>query len=114
MGVRGHGGLGAIPVRSPLTHIVYCLPFFSYLAASKSVRPGYDDKYRSGSYRFASGTNIEMVSVTLTQKMELKCEVATFKVAIYRAIRDAESQEKPTNCGTTAADVLDKSSAGKL
>ena len=42
--------------------MVYLLPFLSYLANSKSVsvrpptcppiRPGYDDKYRSRSYRF--------------------------------------------------------------
>ena len=32
--------------------IVYLLPFFSYLADSKSARHGYDDKYRSRRYRF--------------------------------------------------------------
>ena len=38
--------------------MVYLLPFLSYIAGSESVsvhppvRPGYGDKYRSGSYRF--------------------------------------------------------------
>ena len=44
-----------VPISSPLTHMVYMLPFSSYLAGSKGfppVRPGYDDKYRSSSYRF--------------------------------------------------------------
>ena len=45
-----------VPTSSPLTHRVHHLPFWSYLASSKSgsarppvcmpVRPGYDDKYR--------------------------------------------------------------------
>ena len=43
---------------SPLTHVVYLLPFLSYLADSKSIstsppiRPGDDEKYRSRIHRF--------------------------------------------------------------
>ena len=39
---------------SQSTYMAYLLPFFSYLAGSKniSIRPGYDDKYRSSSYNF--------------------------------------------------------------
>ena len=44
-------------VSYPLTHKVYLLQFLSYLAGSKSVsltpiRSGYEDNYRSRSYRF--------------------------------------------------------------
>ena len=53
----GIGPFGSPPMGSylpPVTHLVYLLPFLSYLACSKStsIRPGYDDKYRSRSYRF--------------------------------------------------------------
>ena len=47
-----------IIISSQLAYMVYLLPFLSYVAGSKSVtvrppvRPGYDDKYRSISYRF--------------------------------------------------------------
>ena len=50
-----------VPISSPLTQMVYLLPFTSYLAGSKSasarpparppVRPGYDDKYCPKNYR---------------------------------------------------------------
>ena len=44
-----------VPISSPFPHMVYLLPLLSsYLAGCKSasVRPGYDDKYRSGSHSF--------------------------------------------------------------
>ena len=50
-GVRGDvGGRGPFD-STPLTHMVYLLPFFSYLARSKSVfvHPRYDGKYHSRS-----------------------------------------------------------------
>ena len=57
-------GIGMVSISSLLTHMVYLLPFFSYLAGAQRVsdrpsdcpqpvRPGYDYKYRSRSYRFA-------------------------------------------------------------
>ena len=61
--VWGTWGLGwahsvarpCIPIGSPLIHMIYLLPFSSYLAGSKSVsapRPRYDDKYGSRSHHF--------------------------------------------------------------
>ena len=63
LGVRGREWAHSIvrpwvPISSPLTHLVYLLPILSYLAGFKSVctcpsvRPEYDDKYRSTSYHF--------------------------------------------------------------
>ena len=63
----GHVGVGGGPFDSPPmdsyelpVDMVYLLPFSSYSSVQKrsfsavrpSVRPGYDDKYRSKSYRF--------------------------------------------------------------
>ena len=44
-----------VPISFRLTQLVYLWPFWSYLAGSKKAfppaRPGYDEKYRSRSYR---------------------------------------------------------------
>ena len=54
----GIGLFDSPPISSPLTLMVYLLPFLTYLAGYKSisasppVRPGYDDKYHSRGYRF--------------------------------------------------------------
>ena len=51
------------------THMVYLLPISSYLAGFKSVsalpsvRPGYDDKYRSINYRFVLRQNNQFLYV---------------------------------------------------
>ena len=72
-----------VPISIELTHMVHLLPFSSYLAASKSVsvrlpvRPGYDDKYCSRSYRFVerqkSGYNT-LDKVTFSFQLPLKTE----------------------------------------
>ena len=60
-----------VSISSPLAHVVYFLPFCSYLAGSKSVsarpsihpsahppvQPGYDSTYCSRSYRFSERQN---------------------------------------------------------
>ena len=51
--------LPSVPMGTSLTHIVYLLPFLSYLVIPKAfasvrpcVQPGYDGNYRSRSYCF--------------------------------------------------------------
>ena len=57
-----------ISISSPLTHMIYLLPFLSYSAGPKSVsvRPGYDDKYHSRSYRFVERQNGKRMDVVVS------------------------------------------------
>ena len=91
LGVKGEMGVWRwahsiaqlwVPISSPLTHTVYLLPFFSYLAGSESVfvrpparppvRPGYDDKYRSRSQRFVERQNYLMGYTRGNEALELQ------------------------------------------
>ena len=50
-----------VPISFLLTHMVYLLSFWSYLAGTKSVsvRPRYDDEYRFRTYRFIEQQKLE-------------------------------------------------------
>ena len=75
--------LRKVPISSPLTHMVYLVPFLSYLAGSKGisvrppVRPGQDHKYSSRSYRFVErhegliARNIKKVSIPKDMEMKI-------------------------------------------
>ena len=65
--------------------MVYLLALLSYLASSKNVsvrppvRPGYDDNYRSRSYRFVERQKVACVS----DEEEISATVTT---AVYRKV----------------------------
>ena len=106
-----------VPFSSPLTHCVYLLPCFSDLAGSKMflpVRPVYDHKYHSTSYRIDF---LLIYKVYIRPHLEFCIQAWSSHlvkdVKLLERIQNLQQvwcldfrQENPTNCGTKAANVL--------